>query len=42
MKEKHQEIRLLKRMELLLQKTDDLHALSANEIRSRLSSIGIS
>lgn len=41
-KEKHQEIRLLKLMELLRQETDDLHALSTNKIRSRLSSIGIS
>lgn len=42
MKENHQKIKLLKLMELLRQETDELHALSTNEICSRLSAIGIS
>lgn len=42
MKENYQKIKLLKLMELLRQETDELHALSTNEICSRLSAIGIS
>lgn len=42
MKENYQKIKLLKLMELLRQETDELHALSTNEICSRLSAMGIS
>ena len=42
MKENYQKIKLLKLMELLRQETDELHALSTNEICSRLSAMGMS
>lgn len=41
MKENYQKIKLLKLMELLRQETDELQALSTNEICNRLSAIGM-